>query len=628
MKSGKRLLVVILLVIVIMTGSACQRIQNTEKEVGKEYNEINTPVPTGSISNESGGMGQNTQDVTKVYLTPFSYNKGFKTVYGYIDHKGNVVIEPQFQNAQPFYENGIAEVSNLDDKYGLIDTNGNYVVKPEFDYFIHTEGLFLGQSYEQNTTHVFDNTGKLQFSTDDYLYVFGEGLSPSYQKGYYNKEGELVISLNYDVLGVFYNGVALVAQEYLGPSYFIDNKGNDITDKVSSGLRMFKDDTTELFGYKNPNGEIVIAAEYTSAEPFINGHAIVEFSESNNGAEYGVIDTKGEFVLEPVYCGIQRLSNGLVAVGEKVDSKDYIPIMYFDYCKKALFTQDFSQNTEWDFYLVQNFDSENVCVNDDNSVFFLDTKLEKSKSWPSFKGQGCFSKDGNLLRSNDVNNVKVLDKDGNILTGNVIFDLGDGIKAEQINVNPVRTTSLSYPVINGIMDKELENKINEMIKAEMFDPYNSSTSEYSEKYYDIEVLNTSFSLTRQMDLLIFDQWIYSYYLGAAHGSEFRNMFYLDIKNGNSYVLNDLFIKDSDVYSYLSDAVSKKMKEQMEEVGYWEDHITITPETAFALNEEGIILYFAEYEIASYAAGLPEFLIPYSDLKEYINAEGDFWKSFN
>ena len=45
--------------------------------------------------------------------------------------------------------------------------------------------------------------------------------------------------------------------EYFGPSHYIDKNGNDLTDTVSSGLRMYKNEE-RIFGFKNEQGDIVI----------------------------------------------------------------------------------------------------------------------------------------------------------------------------------------------------------------------------------------------------------------------------------------------------------------------------------------------------------------------------------
>ena len=51
--------------------------------------------------------------------------------WGFIDAKGQYVINPQFDNAGDFSE-GLAAVE-IGDRWGFIDTKGQYIVKPQFD---------------------------------------------------------------------------------------------------------------------------------------------------------------------------------------------------------------------------------------------------------------------------------------------------------------------------------------------------------------------------------------------------------------------------------------------------------------------------------------------------------------
>ena len=52
--------------------------------------------------------------------------------WGYIDKTGSYVINPQFDVAWDFADNGLARVES-DDKWGYIDTTGSYVINPQFD---------------------------------------------------------------------------------------------------------------------------------------------------------------------------------------------------------------------------------------------------------------------------------------------------------------------------------------------------------------------------------------------------------------------------------------------------------------------------------------------------------------
>src|SRR5258706_9842498 len=98
-------------------------------------------------------------------------------LWGYINRKGDVVVEPQFQMAGPFFE-GMAEIiENF--KVGFIDVTGRVVIKPQFE-----PAMF--RSFREGLAHVqvagkwgyIDKTGtfviKPQF---DDAYSFFEGLA-------------------------------------------------------------------------------------------------------------------------------------------------------------------------------------------------------------------------------------------------------------------------------------------------------------------------------------------------------------------------------------------------------------------------------------------------------------------
>ena len=67
------------------------------------------------------------------------FREGFALVclgglHGFIDHSGEVVIEPQFgDESQPFFE-GLAMVQAATGKCGFLDTSGRFAIRPDFDW--------------------------------------------------------------------------------------------------------------------------------------------------------------------------------------------------------------------------------------------------------------------------------------------------------------------------------------------------------------------------------------------------------------------------------------------------------------------------------------------------------------
>ena len=64
---------------------------------------------------------------------------------GYIDKTGDYVIEPQFEAAYSFSQNGLAPVKDANSHlWGYIDTTGAYVIEPQFWWAMDFSGNGLG----------------------------------------------------------------------------------------------------------------------------------------------------------------------------------------------------------------------------------------------------------------------------------------------------------------------------------------------------------------------------------------------------------------------------------------------------------------------------------------------------
>lgn len=107
----------------------------------------------------------------------------------------------------------------------------------------------------------------------------------------------------------------------------------------------------------------------------------------------------------------------------------------------------------------------------------------------------------------------------------------------------------------------------------------------------------------------------------ASGYEHNQFYTIDKQTGNVVTLADLFAKDSDYISVISENIKSQMRQQMasdEGVTYFLDDDNmpefnfqeITDETNFYFNEKGeLVIAFDEYEVAPGSMGAPEFVIP-------------------
>ncbi|MBP0021829.1 MAG: WG repeat-containing protein [Cyanobacteria bacterium SBLK] len=168
--------------------------------------------------------------------------------WGYIDRKGNWVIEPKFDGAGQFTEGRaviIHETENDPDwwQWGiLIDEKGNIIDTSQQDPKPRLRKL--GAEFHKGLMPAGSENGK---------------------SGYINRKGNWAIKPQFAVTENFYDGLAAVKT--------LDFK----------------------WGYINRSGEFVIAPQFDFAYDFQdNGLALVQIGEKD-----GIINRRGEYVLEP-----------------------------------------------------------------------------------------------------------------------------------------------------------------------------------------------------------------------------------------------------------------------------------------------------------------------------------------
>ena len=113
------------------------------------------------------------------------------------------------------------------------------------------------------------------------------------------------------------------------------------------------------------------------------------------------------------------------------------------------------------------------------------------------------------------------------------------------------------------------------------------------------------------------------YTGGAHGSTVDSYYVMDRKTGQRLVLGDVVDLGSTdfkslVVKYLKEKISKNPEMFFEgaaksiENGYQKNEFN------FYLTKEGIGVEFGQYEIAPYAAGMQNIIIPYNELKMKVD----------
>lgn len=116
---------------------------------------------------------------------------------------------------------------------------------------------------------------------------------------------------------------------------------------------------------------------------------------------------------------------------------------------------------------------------------------------------------------------------------------------------------------------------------------------------------------------------YYKYSGGAHGYYEYVPYNIDLRNGDNLTLKDIFKKD---VGY-KEVIDKEVEKQIKELGKKEkdldkvyDFYGIKENQKFYLKDDEIVIYFDLYDIAPYAAGIPEFPIAIDNIKDQIKEE--------
>jgi hypothetical protein len=113
--------------------------------------------------------------------------------------------------------------------------------------------------------------------------------------------------------------------------------------------------------------------------------------------------------------------------------------------------------------------------------------------------------------------------------------------------------------------------------------------------------------------LYFDQYEFT---GGAHGLTVRTSDTWDLQKSRRMELSDFFPDYSNLKEYLVQSINRQIDEQMKEgdAMFFDNYTELTESTFrmnhFYLTKEGVVIYYQQYDIAPYAAGILTFIIPY------------------
>ncbi|NLI89669.1 MAG: DUF3298 and DUF4163 domain-containing protein [Epulopiscium sp.] len=177
---------------------------------------------------------------------------------------------------------------------------------------------------------------------------------------------------------------------------------------------------------------------------------------------------------------------------------------------------------------------------------------------------------------------------------------------------------MKIPVMDNFNNKRFQRKLNKKIKNNQLN-IKCQIEKESKKIcpsYPYELL-TNYNVKSNGDIFSLGISVYDY-RGGAHGMT-RNTYYnVDTRNSRLISLeeyiSDYYGKDTEYKEIINQEINKQIKDREEEGQVFfddDDGFTgIKEGQAFYINEDGqLVIVFGLYEIAPYAEGIIEFIIP-------------------
>ena len=489
---------------------------------------------------------------------------------------------------------------NGETKYGYIDNTGNFIIPPIYAYADEfSEGYAV--VYDNNVYRIIDVDGNTIYQSEAYISSFSNGYailskqdkSDPYKTtyGYIDTTGVIKIEPKYWLATSFYNDKALVATE--DQNYHIIDKNGTILKDL--------DFTSKTYSQKYENYILFKDPSYTF---------------------FGVATIDGDILYDANFQEIRYLGNDIFAMKEPNEDYSYATSMLQP---EAIFDKDGHQLTPYNLYDLGEFQEGYASVTDNKYTYFIDTKGVEAPHLPKLEGRGIMKIMQNLIKA-DIDGQLIYMK----MDGTVIWDskapqqLTKDVSIITNKLKPSKYVTVYYPSVKGLTEQSLQDNIN----TKLYDIFTSHRVNLTEE--DMISVEDSFHVQMMNDLLIIQRIGYDYYFGAAHGMPIKEFYYINIKSGDFYEFQDLVKEDGDYINAFSEIIRKEIERKSKEDEYYffpDGFQEIDISTKFYITENSLVIYFYPYDIAPYASGFPEFIIPFDTILDYLYTDGDFWRSF-
>ncbi len=182
-------------------------------------------------------------------------------------------------------------------------------------------------------------------------------------------------------------------------------------------------------------------------------------------------------------------------------------------------------------------------------------------------------------------------------------------------------TNVEKAIIETLNTPEKKSDLNAVLEA-FNNEYLTFKNEFSEVTEPIWELHIETELSYQSESVITLAISTYEFKGGAHGNDKIKFLNLDAKTGEVLNFDDLITQKDDFKTLAEEhfeksLITKDNNLKMEDFFFGEPfHL---PEN-IGFSEDGLVLLYNVYEVASYDRGYTEFMIPYSEVEPYLKVD--------
>lgn len=188
--------------------------------------------------------------------------------------------------------------------------------------------------------------------------------------------------------------------------------------------------------------------------------------------------------------------------------------------------------------------------------------------------------------------------------------------AAAITENKIKNecTDVSYPQVAGLKNDNVQSKINQLISRQILDLIPK------EGCRDYETIKGTYEVKLNRDGILSMKFnVYTFRKQAANGLDVQKSITVNLETGKIYQVYDLFKRNSNYRAVITRLIKEQIKER--DLPLIKEFKGIGDNESFYLTNNALVIYFQEIEFTPHYVGIPEFIIPFNQIKSLINKEG-------